>query len=402
MTRAWGSAGLLPGLPSRRMRTPVRARGGMGSQNPPAAARSSNASAPRPHISAIAWHERALAAQALERYDEAEHAAQQALSLIEQSETHDPADAANVLNVLGSLACRQHGYAEAAAYARRAWRALNRSTSQPGGQYAGAVRQETLNLFGASLRAAGHYAEAELWLRRALDHAVLSNGDLLPSLNNLAVLYKCTGDFDRAAALYQRALRAAPPNSLNAATVHHNLGGLAHARGHYAEGAHDALRAWEIRRSILGADHPDTLADWCAYAALLDGLKRFHESEPIYRHTLEAFERTCGPAHPQIGVVLNNLAVLRWRLGDWVDAEQLYRRAIAVKGVCFGADHPDTALTLYNYASFLTAAGRAAAAKHYADEALPILEHNLTPAHPTLRAVRTLVRSLSQSLRQSN
>lgn len=341
--------------------------------------------------------EGAVAARAQGRYAEAELAAQQALAVVEAEGPASTADAANLLNVLASLAAALAAYRESEQRARRAWDIMEELGGRSSGKRAETIRQEALSWLGAALRSAGDYAGAEVWLKLALSRAQTGKGELLPALNNLAVLYKYTGDFERAAALYARALRCAEPASLEAATVHHNLGGLAHARGQFAEGEADAWRAWEIRCAALGPEHPETLADWCAYAALLDGLGRLEESEPIYRHSISVFERIFGPCHPQIAGNLNNLAVLRWRRGDLCEAEQLYRRAIAIKGQCLGAEHPEHALTLYNYACLLSATGRNAMARRHLDQALPVLEKRLAATHPTLLAARVLADRLRAS-----
>src|ERR1035438_9712630 len=84
------------------------------------------------------------------------------------------------------------------------------------------------------------------------------------------------------------------------AVLYHNLGGLDHARGRFREAEEPARRAWEIRRELLGPDHPDALADACAYAGVLDGLERYAESRPIYQHALEVWERMYGPVHFEV------------------------------------------------------------------------------------------------------
>ena len=95
-----------------------------------------------------------------------------------------------------------------------------------------------------------------------------------------------------------------------AATLFHNLGGLEHARGRYAEGEPHARRSVEIRERLLGPDHPDTAADVAALAALLDGQGKYDEAEQLYRRALAVFERAYGPEHYEVAVNLNNLAAL--------------------------------------------------------------------------------------------
>ncbi len=55
---------------------------------------------------------------------------------------------------------------------------------------------------------------------------------------------------------------------------------------------------------------------------------------------------------------LNNLATLHEKQGRYADAEPLFRRALAILDHALGPDHPDTAMSLSNLASFLQGHGR--------------------------------------------
>src|SRR5215813_9165484 len=100
------------------------------------------------------------------------------------------------------------------------------------------------------------------------------------------------GHFDAARAFYERSLAIAEqhfgPLHPEVATIYHNLGGLKHARGCLR--GRRAVRATsvEIRERIRGSDHVDVAADVPALAAILDGLRRYEESEPFYRITWQS------------------------------------------------------------------------------------------------------------------
>ena len=70
------------------------------------------------------------------------------------------------------------------------------------------------------------------------------------------------------------------PHSPGIATLYHNLGGLdtsadASPRASLTPGA-----PVEIRERGLGPHHPDVAADLAAHVALLDGQRKFEESNP--------------------------------------------------------------------------------------------------------------------------
>ena len=90
-----------------------------------------------------------------------------------------------------------------------------------------------LALRADSSRAQGRYDESEALFRRALELAerifAEDDSELLPLLNNFALLCKYSGRFDEAERMYRRALRAAEKRfgecHAAVATLYHNLGG---------------------------------------------------------------------------------------------------------------------------------------------------------------------------------
>jgi tetratricopeptide (TPR) repeat protein len=343
---------------------------------------------------AIELHERASASCSAARWNEAEQAARLALAIFESEDGLDSPDVANLSNLLSEIAEAQGQHAAAESNARRAWEIMERLGSRCSGPEAEGIRGDALIQLGTALCGAGKYDEAESWLVHALEHAERTGRELPAALNALGVLCKYTGNFAAAEQLYRRALALVSEDSAEAATLHHNLGGLAQVRGEFAEGLGDAQRAWEIRRELRGADHPETLSDACAYATILDGLGRYDESEAIYQASLARFEELFGSEHPQIAVNLNNLAAVRWERQDATGAEALYRRGAVMKGKLLGVSHPDTALTLHNYASMLTELGRTGEARDLELRVLSVFEGTLDPFHPWRIAAQELMEKL--------
>jgi tetratricopeptide (TPR) repeat protein len=81
-------------------------------------------------------------------------------------------------------------------------------------------------------------------------------------------------------------------------------------------------------------------------------------------------------------VSFNNLAAIRQAKGEAGEAEELYRRALAIKEKVLGTDHPDTALTVHNIATLLAALGRSAEAEALYGRALAVFETALGAEHP--------------------
>jgi tetratricopeptide (TPR) repeat protein len=250
-----------------------------------------------------------------------------------------------------------------------------------------------LDRLAVGLRVGGRYSAAERWQRLALSVAeralAPTDPELVTFLNNLGVVYKYTARFESAEALYARALdiaQAPGQDDLTLATLLHNVGGLAHARGRHGEGEPHARRAAEIRERVLGPDHPDTAADVGALAAILDAQGRHDEAEALYRRALASFERALGRDHYEVAVVVGNLAALCQATGRAEEAERLYTRALSLKTKLLGPSHPEVATTLNNMAVLCKAGGRYSEAEELYRQALTVFERVLEPGHPSLEA----------------
>ena len=209
--------------------------------------------------------------------------------------------------------------------------------------------------------------------------------ELAGALNVAGVAARFSGRFEQAEAAYARALaiaEAAGPGQL-LATLLHNIGGLAHARGRFAEGLIPARRGLSLRETLAGPDDPAVGLDCAALAALLEGAgdpeeadglyrraitlldpdpaaareaalaraglgsvcqtqQRLPEAERHYRDALSRFTATAGRDHPQRAQILNNLATLHRRRGEDTDARRLLAEAHDLLLRTFGPDHPVT------------------------------------------------------------
>jgi tetratricopeptide (TPR) repeat protein len=207
--------------------------------------------------------------------------------------------------------------------------------------------------------------------------------------NRLGIASKFAGRFDEAEAAYARALPIAE-SALEAepdllASLLHNLGGLAHSRGLYAEAEPFARRGLALREERCN-DRPGVAADQAALAAILEGQERWAESEELYRRALEIWE--CEGDDYEIAMTLNGLAAVVRFSGRPEEAEPLFRRALEMIEAERGPGHPESATVRNNLAMLLNATGRAAEALPLLEQATKDLNEMLGPDHPATRDVR--------------
>ena len=240
-------------------------------------------------------------------------------------------------------------------------------------------------------RALGQFEHADQLFRRAADATERLFGsssiELARALNELGVNCKYWGRFDEGEQLYKRAMEialaaiGAERNPL-LTSLHHNLGGLEHARGNYAAAEPHARLAVELRRATA-PEHLSLALDEGALAAVLEGLGQHEEAELLLRSALARLEVAPALHRHELAVTLNNLAAIRYRLGDLDEAALLYRRALATKRD-LAPDTPELAVSLNNLALVLVKQGCTEEALAMYEEALTLFRNGLQPTHPSI------------------
>jgi tetratricopeptide (TPR) repeat protein len=212
--------------------------------------------------------------------------------------------------------------------------------------------------------------------------------DLAASLNNLAGLYRATGRYSEAEPLYQQALelrkRLLGDNHPSLATSLNNLAGLYKSTGHYNKAELLYQEALELRKRLLGENHPDVAASLNNLALLYDEQGRYEEAEPLYLRSLELAKSLLGENHPSFAFMLNNLALLYYHQGRFIEAEPLSQQAVELDKRFLGEDNPDVATDLHNLGLIYRAQARYSEAESLFLQSLELKQRLLPKAHPLL------------------
>ena len=208
----------------------------------------------------------------------------------------------------------------------------------------------TLNNMGSLLLGADRYAEAEPYLREALEIQLRllprEHPDVALSMSNLASLYREQGRYDEAEPLYREAL------ALRRSVYGdwHPRVGISHyqlARMHYLRGALDSAETHyratlEIDRRAYGDDHPEVAVDATQLARVLLARGDPLAAEPLVREALRIRIAHRGETHAQVADALELLASVVEAQGDGSEAGRLLQRALAVSRAARGADDSAT------------------------------------------------------------
>ncbi|MGO9468901.1 MAG: tetratricopeptide repeat protein [Isosphaeraceae bacterium] len=158
----------------------------------------------------------------------------------------------------------------------------------------------------------------------------------------------------------------------SAATMNEQGEGL-FARGKYAASQQLFEKALEIRRRLLGDDHPDSVRSYNDLALSLTSQGRYALAQPLLEKVLEIERRLLADNSPVTAQGYNNLAYVIFLQGK--HAQEICRRTLT-------DDHPYTAKGYGSLARNLHAQGKDARAQPLYEKSLEIHRRLLTDNHP--------------------
>ena len=212
------------------------------------------------------------------------------------------------------------------------------------------------------------------------------SSDYASSLNNLGVLYKNMGDYKAAEPYYKKALeirkKVLGEEHPDYASSLFNLGLLYYDMGDYKTAEPYYKQSLEIRKKALGEDHPDYASSLNNLGVLYSDMGGYKAAEPYYKQALEIKKKALGEFHPDYAMSLSNLGILYSDMGDYKAAESCCNQALEIRKKALGENHPDYASSLNNLGILYSAMGDYKAAETYYKEALEIRKKALGEAHP--------------------
>src|SRR6266851_2792298 len=217
-------------------------------------------------------------------------------------------------------------------------------------------------------------------------------------------VYLNLGLFSRAKDLEQqsleirrRVLGPEHPDTLNSMS---DLADALNHDGHYAEAEKVDRETLDLRRRVLGPEHPDTINSMNNLEVCLIYLGRYPEAEKLGRETLDLRRRVLGPEHPQTLNSMSNLAGVLSAERRLPESEKLNRETLNLYRRVLGPENPQALRLMHNLAFVLSLEGRYAEAEKLDREALDLRRRVLGPEHPaTLETMRDLSVDLSRERR---
>ncbi|MBS1825418.1 MAG: tetratricopeptide repeat protein [Acidobacteria bacterium] len=198
---------------------------------------------------------------------------------------------------------------------------------------------QALSNLGTLAMSCKRIPDAERLYRQSLDLSIAAHGvgDAKTALvqENLAKLYLARGELDEAESLWERVLATREqmlgPNHPAVAAALVGLSTIEVLRGNGLRAGSFSARAVAIgaRSAPQGALHATALA---AHGNALRLLRRYGDAVQEYEAARRLLEAQHGADHPTVATVLVNLAGAKLALGLRQEAQQLVKRAAEIRG----------------------------------------------------------------------
>lgn len=192
------------------------------------------------------------------------------------------------------------------------------------------------------------------------------------SLNNMALVYKESGQSTQALNYYQEALavyeESAGAEHPSTVAVIANIGLLYTRMAEQATGierqsildtAHEYVeRALELRERILFPGAPLVSVTRTHLGGVLRLQKRLPQARALFETALADLAEYPGKDHRAYGDALNGYGVVLKDQGDFTAAEEAYREALELRRTATHETHPDVLVTEFNLSECLLASGQ--------------------------------------------
>jgi serine/threonine protein kinase/tetratricopeptide (TPR) repeat protein len=122
-------------------------------------------------------------------------------------------------------------------------------------------------------------------------------------------------------------------------------------------------QALQIRRDLLGKEHPDTVESiialcWLLHEGNTSDQQRIAEAEQLAEEALETSRSALGETHPLTLMAMQRMGTVLFRKGEYEKVEPLFREVLEKRQSILGENHPDTLGSMHNMGSLLALLGK--------------------------------------------
>jgi tetratricopeptide (TPR) repeat protein len=162
-------------------------------------------------------------------------------------------------------------------------------------------------------------------------------------------------------------------------------------QGRWKEAEELQVSVMETDKRVLGEEHPDTLTGISNLASTYQDQGRWKEAEELQLSVMEANKQVLGEEHPGTLAGMANLASTYRKQGRWKEAEELQVLVMEARKRVLGEEHPGTLTSMFNLASTYQDQGRWKEAEELQLSVMEARKRVLGEEHPgTLTSMASL------------
>jgi tetratricopeptide (TPR) repeat protein len=158
------------------------------------------------------------------------------------------------------------------------------------------------------------------------------------------------------------------------------------SQGRWKEAEELAVQVMETRKRVQGEEHPETLTSMHNLALTYSDQGRWQEAEELGMQVMETSSRVLGVKHPSTLTSMANLATTYRDQGRWKEAEELEVQVTETRKRVLGEEHPDTLTSMHNLALTYSDQGRWKLAEELHQQELETCSRVLGEEHPSTLA----------------
>lgn len=250
---------------------------------------------------------------------------------------------------------------------------------------------QLLHALGQTYRGMGVYEPAERMFSQALElqdrQPSLANVRRAWIMTDLGLMYYQTGSYQIAQSILDDAvhiLETHPsPGSEDRLAYALLVRGENYARtGQHEPGMADLHRALEIHQQTTGTDTPEAARTIYRLGSLHWSMGNWREAERLYKQAISIYEQAFGDDYLDIGTILLELAQILNLQGNIAQAESSYRRSISIQEKAYGPIHTNIGMALNNLGGLLLNLGRMDEAEEVFQRAYEVKLQAAGPDYP--------------------
>jgi tetratricopeptide (TPR) repeat protein len=175
-------------------------------------------------------------------------------------------------------------------------------------------------------------------------------------------------------------------------TSMNNLASALSNRGRYKEAERLEVQVMETRKRLFGPEHLDTITSMANLALTYQEQGRYNEAEKLQKQVVKVMKRELGREHPKTLISMDNLASIFRYQGQWMEAAKLTMQVMEIRKRVLGQEHPDTLTSMGDLVLIYQDQGQLEKAEKVGMEVMEMRKRVLGQEHPdTLESMNDLV-----------